>query len=252
MQAKLKDKIHGAIWGAITGDALGGPVEFVDRESLRKMPVEDMTGMGTYQQPAGTWSDDSSMVLATLDSLSCGYEPVDILEKFCDWCFDCKYTPHGSVFDIGISTRASLIEYRNSGQWGVDHGEHSNGNGSLMRIIPLSVYVHRDEIEDIVLKNGVVSALTHAHIRSKLACAFFSLIIKFVLEDDNLEAACTKTVGTIRSSIPPEEIPPLPASAGRQYCHPRLPDEGRRRTRNLSQMDLPSQKGKQHLESPVA
>ncbi|WP_208600524.1 ADP-ribosylglycohydrolase family protein [Streptobacillus ratti] len=28
-----------------------------------------MVGYGTHNQPAGTWSDDTSMLLATLDSL---------------------------------------------------------------------------------------------------------------------------------------------------------------------------------------
>ena len=57
------------ILGLVTGDALGVPVEFKSREELKINPVRDMTGFGTYDVPAGSWSDDSSMALAELASL---------------------------------------------------------------------------------------------------------------------------------------------------------------------------------------
>ena len=57
------------IYGLIIGDAMGVPVEFTSREDRKKTPITDMTGYGTYNQPEGTWSDDSSMVLATLASI---------------------------------------------------------------------------------------------------------------------------------------------------------------------------------------
>jgi ADP-ribosylglycohydrolase len=56
--------------GLVVGDALGVPVEFVRWEIIRKNPVVDMIGYGTYNMPPGTWSDDSSMALCLLDSLS--------------------------------------------------------------------------------------------------------------------------------------------------------------------------------------
>ena len=55
------------------GDALGVPVEFVQREVLKSSPVESMEGYGSHNQPVGTWSDDTSMVLATLDSMCRGF-----------------------------------------------------------------------------------------------------------------------------------------------------------------------------------
>ena len=57
------------IYGLIIGDAMGVPVEFGTREERENNPIKDMTGYGTYNQPEGTWSDDSSMVLATLTSI---------------------------------------------------------------------------------------------------------------------------------------------------------------------------------------
>ena len=71
--------------GLVVGDALGVPVEFQDRENLRLNPVKDMRGYGTYNQPPGTWSDDSSMTLALLDSLKKGLDYEDIMDKFLSW-----------------------------------------------------------------------------------------------------------------------------------------------------------------------
>ena len=55
--------------GLVIGDALGVPVEFVSRDELKENPVTDMIGYGTHNQPAGTWSDDSSMAVATMEWL---------------------------------------------------------------------------------------------------------------------------------------------------------------------------------------
>lgn len=62
----FKNKCRDAIMGFVVGDALGVPVEFVSREKLRDNPVTGMLGGGTHNQPAGTWSDDSSMSIATM------------------------------------------------------------------------------------------------------------------------------------------------------------------------------------------
>lgn len=59
----------GAVLGLVVGDALGVPVEFKSRVKLKANPVTDMIGFGTHNQPAGTWSDDSSMAIATMEWL---------------------------------------------------------------------------------------------------------------------------------------------------------------------------------------
>ena len=64
---QLKKKYAASIMGLVIGDALGVPVEFVSRDELKEAPVTDMIGYGTYNQPAGTWSDDSSMAVATME-----------------------------------------------------------------------------------------------------------------------------------------------------------------------------------------
>jgi len=75
-----RSRIEGCLWGAITGDAIGVPVEFTSRAQRTADPVTGMRGFGTHGQPPGTWSDDSSLLLCSLESLvECGgFEPEDM------------------------------------------------------------------------------------------------------------------------------------------------------------------------------
>ena len=62
-------QVEGAVLGSVVGDALGVPAEFMSRREMQKHPVTAMRSGGAHQQPAGTGSDDTSMVLCTMDSL---------------------------------------------------------------------------------------------------------------------------------------------------------------------------------------
>ena len=81
--------------GAVAGDALGVPVEFQSREGLRQDPVQDMQGYGTYNQPAGTWSDDSSLMLCTVESLLDGLDTGHLGSMFVHWLYEAHWTPWG-------------------------------------------------------------------------------------------------------------------------------------------------------------
>src|SRR5689334_15008431 len=100
----LSQRIRGALWGSLTGDALGVPVEFQSRGTIRQDPVLGMRGFGTHHQPPGTWSDDSSLLLCTVESLALcrKLNPVDLAHRFVRWERYGLWAPHGDVFDIGI------------------------------------------------------------------------------------------------------------------------------------------------------
>ena len=100
------------IYGLAVGDALGVPVEFTSREERKADPVMEMRGYGTHDQPAGTWSDDTSMVLATLDSIDNqrNLDRKDMMKCFSDWCLYGEYTPFREVFDIG-NAKADLFKF---------------------------------------------------------------------------------------------------------------------------------------------
>ena len=186
----MTDSIRGSIWGLIVGDALGVPVEFCDREERREDPVTDMREYGSHRQPRGTWSDDSSMMLATLDSIAdCGeINCDDIMERFASWLFDGEYTPYGETFDYGGATYTAISRYRN-GAAPSDcggRGECDNGNGSLMRILPAVLFwMTKGDASDTdpVQK---VSALTHAHPVSKAGCSLYSQYIEAIAHGKDL------------------------------------------------------------------
>src|SRR5205085_8476199 len=141
------------------------------REEVRERNVRGMIGPGTHQQPPGTWSDDSSLALATLATLvQRGYFLREIMQRFADWKNKGYMAARGSgVFDIGITTRYAIIRYCENApmaEWGGAR-EGDNGNGALMRILPLSIFVSRMTDGEIIQHSGDVSALTHAHIRSR-------------------------------------------------------------------------------------
>ena len=55
------------IIGFAVGDAMGVPLEFCMREKKKKNPTTEMKGYGSHDVPKGSWSDDTSMTLATID-----------------------------------------------------------------------------------------------------------------------------------------------------------------------------------------
>ena len=106
------NKIYSVMFGHAVGDALGVPVEFRSRESLNRNPVTDMIGFGTYNLPAGCWSDDTSMALCALESLSKGHiDYDDIMRNFAKWYYHNEFTPDGFVFDIGNTSSYAIDNY---------------------------------------------------------------------------------------------------------------------------------------------
>ena len=165
-------KLSGAVYGFVLGDALGVPYEFMERDSFE---CKGMVGYGTHNQPAGTWSDDTSLMLATCKSLKENDLKVnieDMKNKFKRWLNDGDFTANGTVFDVGHTTLKALTT-------GVARsGESSNGNGSLMRILPLAfVDCTDDEIR-------AVSGITHNHWIAKEACVIYVNLIKKYINQD--------------------------------------------------------------------
>ncbi|MCL2812972.1 MAG: ADP-ribosylglycohydrolase family protein [Oscillospiraceae bacterium] len=186
----------GAVIGLCVADALGVPVEFTSREALEYSPVTDMRGYGTYSQPPGTWSDDTTMTLCLLDSLKNGLDYADIMRKFISWTKKGEYTPYGKVFDVGINTRRALARFARGAEPLECGGifEHDNGNGSLMRILPLAFYLYASYGADFTAGDEAfqiihdVSSLTHAHQRSHIACGIYLSIATSLFEAPDLKS----------------------------------------------------------------
>lgn len=169
MKSKL---IHSVLFGVAIGDALGVPVEFRNRKYLKENPVTDMLAYGTHNQPAGTWSDDSSLTFCLAETLTEGYNLKQLATKFINWYEHSYWTPHGEVFDVGVATSKAIyrLEQGINPVMAGGSDESDNGNGSLMRILPLLFYIKDMSIEDRFRYVSDVSSLTHRHIRSVLGC----------------------------------------------------------------------------------
>jgi ADP-ribosyl-[dinitrogen reductase] hydrolase len=137
-----RERILGGLWGSLVGDALGVPVEFKDRATVQADPVRNLRGHGTHNQPPGTWSDDGALILCTVDSLiRSRFDTQDMGERFVQWMCRGLWTSWGEAFDVGVATRDALMridEGRPAEQAG-GADERSNGNGSLMRILPVAL-----------------------------------------------------------------------------------------------------------------
>jgi len=190
-------KTDDLIFGVATGDAMGFPVQFFKREQAKVANVTKMLGHWTGNYPAGSWSDDTSLTLALADSLgetgSIDYD--DIMRRFLLWLEGGSYTPKGKAFDIG-QTCFNAIERFKKGVLPLECGgqkERECGNGSLMRISPLVIYIQKKFGERAFENPQVfelihnVSRLTHAHPIALLGCDIFVAMLFSLLNGSKKE-----------------------------------------------------------------
>lgn len=192
--------IKSGLLGVAVGDALGVPVEFTSRDSLRQNPVTGMREFGSHHQPKGTWSDDSSMTFCTAESLLNGYNLKAIADSFGQWYYDNYWTPHGRVFDKGGTTEKAIWCWAQLKESNPDESPalaggrdvYDNGNGSLMRILPMAYYVQNllpTERQQVVFD---VSSITHAHFRSKLCCWIYIEVALGLIQGKTPQEAYTQ------------------------------------------------------------
>ena len=181
----LRTMISAVIYGLVVGDALGVSVEFEKRDTYS---IIDMVGYGTYNQPPGTWSDDTSLTLALMEHLGEKSDLSILIDKFVSYR-DGYLTPFGYCFDIGIATNKAIERYLSGISPEVCGGkdERSNGNGALMRISPLVFLL----LKNFNLINQVkvikkYTTVTHGHPRSIVASIIYFFLLKDMLFNDSL------------------------------------------------------------------
>lgn len=190
------EKVKSGVYGFVIADAMGVPIEFTRRNHSEDKWLKEMVGYGSHSVPEGTWSDDSSMTIATMDSIQemgkLDYE--DVMKKFVSWFHDAQYTATDVVFDIGNATAKALSKYNNSSLPAIECGgknEYDNGNGSLMRILPVSMYLDSLNLSDEERVEVVcnASAMTHGHDISKLGCVIYDRFMHELLSGKDKKIA---------------------------------------------------------------
>ncbi|KXK40244.1 MAG: ADP-ribosylglycohydrolase family protein [Saprospiraceae bacterium] len=201
---EIYDFVKAVLFGVATGDAVGVPYEFRSREQMRLHPATDMVGYGTYDLPPGSWSDDSSLTFCLAEALTDdGYNLRTIAQYFTRWCYQAWWTPYGHVFDIGITTSQAIHRLRQILNSATDDlplialkhsgNDRDNGNGSLMRILPLVFYIRGlsdAEQFDII---STVSSLTHPHIRASMSCFIYLKMAEKLMSGVEKEVAYIET-----------------------------------------------------------
>ncbi|UZM98267.1 ADP-ribosylglycohydrolase family protein [Lysinibacillus sp. MHQ-1] len=201
VDAKMKERLFATLYGGIVGDLMGVPVEFKKRGTFR---VEDVIGYGTYNQPPGTWSDDTSLTLCLVENMIEKGDTGSLMDKFVLYMEQGYLTPFGEMFDIGITTAEAVSSYKKGvvpEQCGKT-GEFDNGNGTLMRIAPL-VFVLMNE-GDFNKRKALVqeyTMITHGHPRSIVGSIIYIELLLSLYRNNSLELALNEVYNLLLNNL---------------------------------------------------
>lgn len=187
----LKEKIKGGLLGLLVGDALGVPYEFHPASDIPPLSDIEFTPPKGFRRahvgvPTGTWSDDGAQALVLLASLlDCQkLDLKDFAKGLVEWYQTGYMAVDGRVFDIGIQTSEAILKLIR----GVPPTEaarrdtQANGNGSLMRVLPLALW-HKGSDSELVEDAHRQSLVTHGNIRSQICCALYCLWARRIMEN---------------------------------------------------------------------
>lgn len=173
-----------SITAVALGDALGVPFQCEKRQDLLENPIHAMIGHKENDVPAGTWSDDTSLTLASLVSLTQGYNLYDLMMRYSQWYHFGDYTPFGMTFGVGKTTGDAIRRFDSGIKPELCGGdsEMDNGNGALMRMMPLAFYILTSSNgyqynDDIARSVHEYTSTTHRHPRSLIASGILTNVI---------------------------------------------------------------------------
>jgi ADP-ribosylglycohydrolase len=206
---KLHERIEGGLLGLLVGDALGVPYEFHGPEQLPARELIEFIAPAGFRRAhasvaPGTWSDDGAQALCLLASLL-EHQKLDLDDfatRMLRWFERGELAVDAHVFDVGIQTQAALqrLAAGVGAEQAGSRGEYDNGNGSLMRVLPLALW-HRGN-DSALIDDAMRSSLpTHAHLRSQLCCAVYCLWERRLLEGLELHAAWDAAVRAIEAHV---------------------------------------------------
>lgn len=187
------DRIKGALYGVAVGDALGGPLEFMSREAVRRAypaGLREMVGGGWLHLKPGETTDDTAMTLCVAE----GIVDAELLTSHDRASLSDFADAIGRRFiawvdtnppDIGNTCREAIARARHNldscdpfWAWhdAADSlGEHQNGNGALMRCIYPGLWYRSAGYAGYVAARQ--SHLTHSGLESEVVCRRYSMLV---------------------------------------------------------------------------
>lgn len=195
MNKKLN--LYPSILGTAIGDALGYPVQFKSREYLKAHPITDMLPCKDFNNMVGVWSDDTSLTLCLSENLKHGLYYDEIADSMVKWLYDGYMTPFGIAFDQGITTVEAIRKIKEGNKPVIECGltdVYSNGNGSLMRILPLAFSIIDIPIHERMKITKDVSSITHGHWISVYSCIILVEIAIELIKGSDLLQGYTESI----------------------------------------------------------
>lgn len=183
------DRHRGCFYGLVVGDALGAPREFKERDKYAE--ITDMSPVLHFDLSAGSWTDDTSMMLCLAESLTrSGRGPqnrLDQLDTYTRWWREGHNSVNGRCFDIGGTVKTALRAYKfKRNEVAITDDEMFQGNGSLMRLAPIPMMFWHDEVH-AGLESALSSETTHANNVCKDACRLFGIMVARALQGKGKE-----------------------------------------------------------------
>ncbi len=209
-----KNQTKGAIYGLLIGDAAGVPYEFNLPEQLPAYQSINMIPPKYFERTypnveVGTWSDDGAQALCLLDSLlyKNHMNTEDFMNRLCNWYQYGYMAIDHKVFDVGVQTAEAIRKYLLNVPLNevASNDVHANGNGSLMRVLPLAIW-HKGTDEELISDAYIQSHVTHAHLRSKVCCALYCLWARYILKGLNINDSWSKSVEILRKHYQENEL----------------------------------------------
>lgn len=234
---ETKNRISGCILGGAIGDALGSPIEFESISSIRqRYGPEGLSGYVEFPDGQGKFTDDTQMLIftaegalrayhrGTLKGIS-GAEITIIHHSYLRWLHTQnvkveRENIENGVYDIenGWIINLPLLHRRRapgntclaalkSGRMGTpeDHINNSKGCGGIMRIAPIPLLFRDFDTEYVYEKACAAAAITHGHPSGYISAGCLCLILRFILQEMDLEKAVHSACEYIRRTPGHEE-----------------------------------------------
>ena len=187
MRPGTENRYVGALVGLAVGDALGGAIEGEEPGDFE--PLEDMRGGGPWRLEPGQWTDDTSMALCLAASIveRRGFDAKDQMDRYLRWRDEGYMSSKGCCFDIGNTVAESLHRYEATGEpYAGPTDDRTAGNGSLMRLAPVPMYLVHDARRAKELA-GQMSKTTHGAREAVDCCRYMAGLMVGALRGDAKE-----------------------------------------------------------------
>ena len=169
------NSVKSFLFGLTIGDALGVPVEYKSRDFLTKSPVTGFIGNGTHNQPAGSFSESSSLSLCLVENIVENYNITSLLSLYKDWLYKQYWTANNKTFDVNPNVFLSIKKYKSEPQSKTFGNTSQNGIeiDAIMRIAPLIFILDGKTMEQRyeIVKN--FCEITNTDTKSTIACFYY-------------------------------------------------------------------------------